>query len=378
MITTPIVNTQIFQKLKPVLTEAAELLKQAATTESPITIRNHGDCDGYCGGLAMEEALIQLSRGRSVNRISLRAPNYSIGEAASDIRGQRSPRYYGKKGIILLIDDGSTEGDVPGLDLLNIYGVPSIVVDHHPASQEGTRTVYINPYLVGGNGDFTAGMLGVELARMIYPILNVEHLPALSGVGDKVKGSDFEAYLSVAEKHGYTKDTLHKLYLSLDYLASFRREPTTVLRELLLGTKDKQERMIGLIFPIAHRLVEQRLAAVRRLANITEAKGRGVARLEINGFMDNNGFPAAGRSVGLLYEDLKDKEPIVLGVGGSLLIIRGRLPLTINKLVEELRLAFPDSQINGGGHEVAGTIWFIPADKPRIVGYVENLLGIPK
>ncbi len=374
----PVFYSDAFKKLKGKFEEAASILKGAIDASAPIVIRHHGDGDGYCAGIAIEQALLEVQEnnyGRpTVTRYPLRAPKYELCDAVADLRTCSNPKFRNKRPIVVILDNGSTTQDEAALRLLKLYRIDAIVVDHHPIDKidETLRKVHINAYLVGGNGDYTAGMLAVELANLINSGAHVKHLAALSGVSDKVSGEWLEGYLKVAELNGYTLKKLQELYLALDYMISFRMESYQLLRDLLIGEHDNQEKLIKLFAGEGEKLREDRLNVLRE-----NAKFKGSTAIVDIGALMTNFYPAPGRSVGLLYQELKkkDEKALVLGYGPHFLTIRGILPqgLTVTTLIEKLKAQFQN--VDGGGHDVAGTIHFLPIDKEKVQTFVNKLIN---
>jgi archaea-specific RecJ-like exonuclease len=269
---------------------------------------------------------------------------------------------------VVVLDNGSTKGDEAGLRLLKSMRVPAIVIDHHPididVEGDTLRKVHLSPYLVGGTGDFTAGMLSAELASMLNPEAKVVHLAALSGIGDKVSGPAIEGYLKKAELAGFGRSKLQKLYLALDYLISFRMDNWQLLNELLLG---ENEPLISVFYEESRRLREKRLRAIKAASSFETLKQGQLAVIELEEVLSGWGYPPPGRSVGLLFSELRAQAGIVLGFASSYLIIRGELPgMGVNGLIKVLQQRFPEAQIDGGGHDVAGTLSFLPKFKAQV------------
>ncbi|MBW2988296.1 hypothetical protein DRJ48_05325 [Candidatus Woesearchaeota archaeon] len=390
-----LLKSPVLSKLQPPITKATKILADALRSRGTIIIRHHGDCDGYCGGMAIEEGLLQLARSfglrnewQLIQRHAMRSPQYDIEYASSDINTMN--KFGNKKGLVVLVDTGSTEDAEPGLALLKQYNIDTIIVDHHPCplkkeSMQGSklRTIHLNPYLVGFDSRFTAGMLGVEVARALYPLLrNQAFLAALSGIGDKVDGTPLNGYLRLANSMGYTKDYIWRAYVALDYLLYLRREPSVIVRDLLLGSRESQDSLIGRIYPISQERREKRIAAMKRLLRLRKFGGRLLAQIELGELFEGYSYPPPGRSIGLLYEELckQHNNPVVMGIGSNYIIFRGKLPqeLSIETLIASLRERLPDVEISGGGHEVAGTLWFLPADKGLVLELVDDLFGFKK
>ena len=121
-------------------------------------------------------------------------------------------RHGQKLPLLVLLDNGSTEEDVAALRHSKVYGIESVVVDHHyPGEVENGRAliddyvdIHVNPYLVGGDSQLTAGALAVELAGMINPDVRdkIRHFPGIAAVGDHAECMEVDQYLKIAEEDG--------------------------------------------------------------------------------------------------------------------------------------------------------------------------------
>ena len=123
--------------------------------------------------------------------------------------------------LIVLLDNGSTEEDMLALMKVKIYDIEVVVVDHHFPGEvvDGTVAVdeyvdvHVNPYLVGGDSQITAGALAVEVANMINPEVTdrLMHLPGIAAVGDHAASEEASKYIEIAADKGYTRDELDKI-----------------------------------------------------------------------------------------------------------------------------------------------------------------------
>ncbi len=87
--------------------------------------------------------------------------NFALEDQAR--HGQKLP-------LLLMLDNGSTEEDVPAYANLAHYDIPILVVDHHHPDPEAVDPYidgHVNPYLYDEDYRITTGMMCVELARMI-------------------------------------------------------------------------------------------------------------------------------------------------------------------------------------------------------------------
>ena len=166
------IKSETLNKLEPKFIEAIDLIEKSIADKRPVLIRHHADCDGYCGGIAMQRAILskmyKVHRRESdlfyyFRRLPSKAPYYDYTDVTKDISNflNDAERFERKKPLIIVIDNGSSNQDLLSLKKLKIYGAKVIVIDHHPNNPANDEfiDVHVNPFLVGGNSDSTAGMI---------------------------------------------------------------------------------------------------------------------------------------------------------------------------------------------------------------------------
>ena len=231
-----LVDNPILEKLKDRFTKAAIEIRLAVIRSRPIIVRHHNDCDGYSAGYTLEKAIKPLiikqhGGGKApwefFTRSPCAAPFYEIEDSIKDAAHSLSDaaKFSNKMPLVLIVDNGSGAEDLIGIKQGKIHGMDFIVVDHHYFEKDVISeevVVHINPFLVGEEGSaYSAGMLCSELARFINPETNVEYIPALSGLADRINNPKvIEAYIKIAEKQGYTKQLLHDLSAIIDFVST--------------------------------------------------------------------------------------------------------------------------------------------------------------
>lgn len=88
-------------------------------------------------------------------------------------------------------------------------------------------------------------------------------------------------------------------------------------------------------------------------------------------------YPAPGKVVGMIHDTViidRESLPVVtLGYLSDMIIVRANKPvLPVDKIIERLRKDIPHAHIEGGGHECAGAIKFIPAHLHEIIQNIKN------
>ncbi len=390
----PLVENPIIDSLREKMVLVARELRKAVFKGIPILIRHHADCDGFIGGVALELALRPLLREHSPDREAewhlfrrspSKAPFYEMEDVVRDLNfAHEDARRFGQPmPLVLIIDNGSTREDMPAIRKFKVYGSKVLVVDHHYPGEikEGKAEVdelvdiHINPYLVGGDYTFTAGCLGVEIARLINPDVSekIKHLPGIACAADRVKGEIAEAYTALAEEKGYSQEDMLKIAECVDFEAFYLRfmDGKTLIEDLLgLGRLDRQRKLLEVIGSEAERLREQQLRAV--LANAKSVKlpnGILLNTLDLEQYAHKFTYPPPGKTTGMLHDikvkENSEKRTVTLAYGPDFAILRATedvsqdMGLNLNIFVEELSEELPQAGIDGGGHEVAGSIKFV-------------------
>ena len=161
------------RKMWPEITKGASLLLKKFLTGAPIVVRFHNDADGSSGAYSIYKGLKDFSEGngRIEKRINLfwimnRGVIYGKEEANYDIMLVNAYESL-EKPLMVLIDFGTSEKSNEGIKSIGRY-FDILWLDHHPVPGgfEGkSLEYYINPWMFGGNSDYTAGLLSAVLVE---------------------------------------------------------------------------------------------------------------------------------------------------------------------------------------------------------------------
>lgn len=395
-----LIKSDVLEKLKPAILNTAQLIKKSILEARPILIRHHNDCDGYSGAIALERAILSLiekqhtderARYKYYSRSPSKAPLYEYEDALKDLAFSLHDmsKFGVKEPLIIIADNGSTEQDLLAIKRIKTYNTKIIVIDHHYPGKikEGKAAVdefldsHVNPHLVGGDNNISAGMLGAEIARFVNKNIDSSVLAALAGIADRCSGKEAEQYLELAKKQGYDKNSLKELAEVIDFEAyHIGFIESREIFEDILGNKEKQQQIIALLKPEIDRKVKQQLEVMKHFAEIDDLGTFIFAKIDIKKAIVLGEYPKAGKSVGILNDFLieKNKKPAAtIGINPDAVNIRASPELShidVNKFITELREKFPFALIDGGGHRNAGTIQFIESAKEEIVSYVEDMI----
>ncbi len=392
-----LIESDIISRLRPKMKEVAKEIRRAIFKSRPIVLRHHADADGISSAVAVETAILPLIREvggpdaeyYNYRRAPSKAPFYELEDITKDLTYalEDQSRHGQKMPLIVLMDNGSTEEDVPAMKQAQIYGLDMIVVDHHHPDEvvDQYLIAHVNPAHAGGDFGITTGMLGVEIARMIDPSSEdkVKHLAAISAVGDRSEAPEAGRYIELV-KDRFSLEDLKKIALAVDYEAFWLRfnDGRGLMNDILcLGRLDRHQRVVGLLCDQANAAIEDQLRA--SLGNVKSTKlSNGVIMnvLDVENFAHKFTFPPPGKTSGEVHDRLclkYDRKPVVtIGYGPDFAVLRSRgVLMNIPQMVRELNAEIPSGGVNGGGHLVVGSIKFVSGMRKEVLAKLVGKIG---
>ncbi len=398
-----LIESETLNKLRPMMHNAAKAIRRAILDGRSILVRHHADADGICAGVAIEKAVVPLLKEANNNsdaewhyfkRAPSKAPFYEFEDVVKDLSFalEDVERHGQKLPLIVLLDNGSTEEDILALMKVKIYGIEVVVADHHYPGQvvdgrvavDDYVDVHVNPYLVGGDSNITAGALAVELANMINPDVTdrLMHLPGMAAVGDHASSDEADKYIEIAGTKGYTRDELEKIASCVDFEAFYLRfmNGRGIIDTILgLGNKEKHNKLIELLNKELHKRVDTQLrAALPNLKSQTFPNGVLFNVLDVEKYAHKFTFPAPGKTCGYVHDSVVQKNgeetPIItLAYGPDFSVIRATdavnemFGFNLNEIVSKLAIEIPEAGIDGGGHECAGSLKFVEGLSKKVL-----------
>ncbi|MDR2624468.1 MAG: DHH family phosphoesterase [Methanobrevibacter sp.] len=398
-----LVESPILEKLKPKMMKAAKTIRRAILDGRSILIRHHADADGICAGIAMEKAVVpylnEINPDKDAiwhyfKRAPSKAPFYEFEDVIKDLSFalEDLERHGQKLPLIILLDNGSTEEDVLALMKAKIYNIEIVVIDHHFPGEvidgkvevDEFVDVHVNPYLVGGDSQITAGCLGFEVARLINPdvVELIKHLPGIAVIGDHASSNEANEYIKIAIEKGYSKTDLRKIAECVDFEAYYLRfmNGRGIMDTILnVDNFDKHEKLLNALFKEYNKRVNNQLKAA--LPNLKESKlnnGTIFNVLDVEKYAHRFTFPAPGKTCGFVHDAIvkkygEDKPILTLAYGPDFGVIRAtdsvnkKFGFNLNEIVWELSKEIPEAGIDGGGHECAGSIKFIEGLSKKVL-----------
>ena len=385
--------------------EAAQKIRRAILDGRTILLRHHNDADGICSGVAMEKAIIPLiehvnpsndAQYYYFKRSPSKAPFYELEDVVKDLSFalEDQERHGQKLPLIVLLDNGSTEEDIVALMQAKIYDIEVVVIDHHSPGELITKDerggeiygatvavdeyvdTHVNPYLVGGDSQLTAGALATEVAHIINPAVKdvIKHLPAVAALGDRAECGEVYQYLEIANEKGFSKEHLAKIAECVDFEAYFLRfmNGRGIMDTILaVDNIDKHDKMIDALYKEYQKRIDAQLKAA--LPNIEKTQfenGIYFNIIDVEKYAHKFTFPAPGKTCGFVHDKIinelgEDKPIVTLGHGPDFGVFRAtdavneQYGFNVNDIVSVLAERVPSAGIDGGGHECAGSIKYI-------------------
>ncbi len=384
----------ILEKLEENMKNVAKEIKKAIYAGKPILIRHHADADGYVSGLAIEKAILPIleetspdpdARWNFLKRRPSKAPYYELTDVLKDLIFAREDKlkFEEKMPLIVIVDNGSTEEDIPALKrLVKVYGLDVVVVDHHdPNVKEGKAPVdpylkaHVNPYLKGGDSNLTAGMLSTEIATLINPEIKskIKHMPAIAGKGDHSK---YEGYIEYAEEKGLEESELKKIAEVIDYESyhwKFNDGKGVIEDILMLGSLNRHRKLVNISWEELKEKQEKTKRAV--IPHVKEKKlSNGVKfnTLNVESYAPKFEYPAPGKICGMIHDEVEEGPTVTLSYGPDFCVVRAseemsKLGFDLNVMISEIRDKMPETGIDGGGHEYAGSVKFFQGEREKVL-----------
>ena len=389
----PLVEWPAFEPIFEELKSVARLLRETVLEGRPIRVRHHADGDGMCAAtplqLAVENLITEVHADPDApehlfKRLPSKAPYYEMEDVTRDLNfaleGQN--RHGQQLPFLFMLDNGSTEEDVPAYRNLAHYDIPIAVIDHHhpdPEAVEPLLDAHVNPYLFGEDYRITTGMMCVELARLIDPSItdDVEHVPAVAGLSDRSKADVMPRFVYRADEAGYDRDHLEAIGEALDYAAHWLRysEGKTLVNDVLdVGCDDheRHEELIDFLAERAERDVERQIEAVEPHVEHERLDSEAhLYRVDLDNFAHRFTYPAPGKTTGKLHDRkvTETGEPVItIGYGPDFAVLRSDgVRLDIPEMVSELNEELPGAGVSGGGHLVVGSIKFVKGRRESVI-----------
>ena len=403
-----LVESPILEKLKPKMMEAAKTIRRAILDGRTVLLRHHNDADGICSGVAMEKAVVPLLKETNPDndaeyhyfkRSPSKAPFYELEDVVKDLSFalEDLERHGQKLPLIVLLDNGSTEEDLVALMQAKIYDIEVVVIDHHSPGEviDGKVIIdeyvdtHVNPYLVGGDSQITAGALATEVAHMINPECTdlIKHLPGIAAIGDHAESSEADQYIKLAETKGYTPERLKQIAECIDFESYYLKFMNgRGIMDTILGVDniDKHPKMIDALYKEYKKRVDTQLkAAIPNVKSEQLDNGIYFNILDVEKYAHKFTFPAPGKTCGFVHDNIvqklgEDKPILTLSHGPDFGVIRAtdavnqQYGFSVNDIIPIIAEKVPQAGLDGGGHECAGSLKYVEGLSNEVLGEFIN------
>ncbi len=391
----PLVDSEVVEALYPELRDVASALRRAVLEGRPIVVRHHADADGISGAVAVERAVLEFISQHNddpeaghhlFSRMPSKAPFYEMEDLTRDLtRALRDSERHGHPlPLLLLIDNGSTEEDVPAYEIADAYDLPVYVVDHHSPDEVVEEHVdgHVNPYRVGGDYAVTSGMICTELARLVEPDVedDVRHVPAVAAHADRSEADFVEDLRDMALREGYSSDDVEKISKSLDYESFYLKynDGRHLVDHILnVVPNDAHVDLVDRLSERADKAFErQKSAALPAVERHELDNGVLFCRFDVENHTQKFTFPGPGKTTGSVHDDIVEEQerPVVtVGYGPDFCVIRGHgVAIDIPEMISELQVEVKGAAVDGGGHLVVGTVKFVQGLRDRVLEALES------
>lgn len=383
------IESERYESMKTHFLSVAQRIRRAIIEEQPILIRHHNDADGICAGLAIDEAIrnVMTRRDLKTQHRLYRSPNISPFYDEIDLfrdisKFNRYTDEFGDKSpLIVFLDTGSTPENIFPLKVLHSFNFECIIVDHHNPGpiEDGKSQVcpflqfHLNPYLFGWDSETCGGMLAYELARFIDHEYEKPLYPAVAAVGDR---TDIKETQLLIEKTGKTKEELLQIAMVIDYLAyNLRFDSGDGVYDRVFSNPKFTRIVIEEVEEMFNSTLERLLPHIesKTINNVLYTE------VDLESFTQRGQYPTAGKVLGMVHDYLneqnEDKIIFTTGYFSDGIIIRATEPiLPVPTLLTDLQDSIPHANVDGGGHEQAGSLKFIPAFTDEVKNFIQNKL----
>ncbi len=325
-------------------------IRRAVIESRPIVVRHDATADGYVAGAAIERAVLPLIEAEHASadavyhyfdRRPLEDGVYDMNDATKDVTrmlGDRN-RHDEKLPLFVFAAAGSTSASLDGLELLDIYDAPRVVLDGRTADDDVVGEV---DSLVTVE-DRTATTVAATVAAAVNGDVreDLTHLPAVSYWADTP-----EAYADLAVDAGIDDEAARQLREAIALEAFYQ------------SYEDKRQLIIDLLFEKRTGLAEQVSEQFRTKleAEIDTAEpnleertvdGTTVTVLDTEAYTHKYDFPPTR----LLLDELARRldSTAVIGLGKDELHIRTEAEIDIGSIAASVSAAVPNAGVSDPG-----------------------------
>jgi RecJ-like exonuclease len=330
----------------------ATTVRRAVLESRPVVVRHDATADGYVAGAAIERAVLPLVRDEHANadaayhyfdRRPLEEGSYDMDDATKDVTRMldNRERHDEKLPLFVFAAAGSTADSLDGLELLDLYGVESVVVDG-VAADDAVVDLVAETATVPGR---TAGTVAANVAAAANDDVrdDLGHLPAVTFWEDTP-----EAYADLAAEGGIDADAATRLREAIALEAFYQSYEDK--RELIIDLLFDQE--VGLAEQVSEQFREKLDAELRTAeANLEtrEVAGVDVSVLDTDAYTHRFDFPPKSLLLDELHRRHRDETPVVVGHAMDELYVRTTGDVDLDAVAEAADERAPTAGISARG-----------------------------
>jgi archaea-specific RecJ-like exonuclease len=384
------IKSDRYEIMRGVITAIATRVRMAILEGQPIMIRHHNDADGIISGMSLEHACQGLMSDLGIDgryllfRSPSKAPFYASGDVLRDLVLSKKlveSEDSNIKPLILVADNGSTPEDAFGLNTLKTLGYEAIVIDHHnPVVLENGVTAvdqylsnHLNPYKLGLDSKTSAGMLCYELGRFIWERMSEPLFPAVAGILDRCDIQETEDYIA---KTGMSREELSKIGTAIDYMSyQLKHDAGKGVFEELFANYG----FVELVNSEVRKGFDTQLQSTLPYLRTQDINGIIFSTIDIAKYTMKFTYPTTGKVISQIHEivstENEGKPVLSVGYMEDSISIRANQPvLPLQTIIENLKVKYPNANVEGGGHEMAGTFRFVSAHRDEILEAVKSMV----
>ena len=256
-----------------------------------------------------------------------------------------------------------------------------MVIDHHNpvvlnngiTSVDGYLSHHLNPYKLGLDSKTSAGQLCYEIGRFVYEKFDEPIIPAVAGISDRCDIPETDRYI---EKTGMSREELGKIGTAIDYISyQLKHDAGKGVYEQLYLNND----FVQLINAEVSKGFESQLQSTLPYLRTQEINGIVFSTIDVEKYTMRFTYPAPGSVISRVHEitaaEFPNSPVLTLGYMSDMIIIRANKPvLPVGTILEKLKEKFPNANVDGGGHEMAGTIRFVTAHRDNLLEEIKSMV----
>ncbi len=350
-------------------------IRRAVIDSRPIVVRHDATTDGYVAGAAIERAVLPLVESEHgtadavyhyFDRRPLEDGVYDMNDATKDVTRMLDDRSrHGEKiPLFVFAAAGSTDASVDGLDLLDLYDAPRVVIDGRAADDAVIDRI---DSLVTAETRTASTVAATLAAATNHGVRDdLRHLPAVSYWADAP-----ERYVALATEAG------------VDAADTKQLREAIALEAYYQSYEDKRELIIDLLFEkrtgLAAQVSEQFVTKLdaeldTAVPNLDERSvdGVSVTVLDTDAYTHRYDFPPTR----LLLDELDRRleAEAVIGVGTDELHVRTDADLDLDAIVSDLAAAVPGAGVSNPGSR-RPKVEFLAGEREAVIDAVVDAVA---